>query len=245
MIKKILALLLVLLLSVALFACNETEEDTTDDGKIDIETQDTNAEGETGDEVETGSTSAEIGDPGEYNYSERNETVYVNNPDSAVTLRTADYEPKGSIAHGTELKRIGLSTDGANYWSKVIYEEQEYYVATKFLTTIKNPDEGFVEVSKTVQVNDKTGSLNIRNIPAMESTIIGYADAGKDIKVIAENTTTGWYKIEFVDVDGKTLTGYIASDAKYFVQDKNAATEVDTTEATEAGSEANTESASK
>lgn len=244
MIKKILALLLVLLMSVALFACNETEEETTD-GKIDIETEDTKAEGETGNEVETGSANAEIGDPGEYNYSERNETVYVNNPDSAVTLRTADYEPKGSIAHGTELKRIGLSTDGANYWSKVIYEEKEYYVATKFLTTIKNPDEGFVEVSKTVKVNDKTGSLNIRNIPAMESTIIGYANAGKDIKVIAENTTTGWYKIEFVNADGKTLTGYIASDAKWFVQDKNAATEVDTTGATEAGSEANTESANK
>ena len=78
-----------------------------------------------------------------------------------------------------------------------------------------------------------------------ESTIIGYAVAGKDIKVIAENTTTGWYKIEFVDVDGKTLTGYIASDAKYFVQDKNTSTEVDTTEATEAGSEAATASESK
>ncbi|MBR3879639.1 MAG: hypothetical protein IKJ24_05925, partial [Clostridia bacterium] len=161
MIKKILALLLVLLLSVALFACNDNEEETTDDGKINVETNDQTGD-ETGNEIETGDVNTEIGDPGEYSYSERNETVYVNNPDSAVTLRSADYEPMGSIAHGTELKRIGLSTDNANYWSKVIYEEEEYYIASKFITTIKNPDEGFVEVTKTVVVNEQTGSLNIR-----------------------------------------------------------------------------------
>jgi uncharacterized protein YgiM (DUF1202 family) len=246
MIKKILALLLVLLLSVALFACNETEEDTTDNGKINIETEETGSEvGETGNEIETGKVNTEVGDPGEYSYSECNETVYVNNPGSAVTLRTAAYEPKGSVAHGTELKRIGLSTDEANYWSKVLYQENEYYVATKFLTTMQNPDEGFVEVSKTVQINEQTGSLKIRNIPTMESsTVIGYANTGKDVKVIAENTETGWYKIEFVNADGETVQGYIASDAKYFVSNK-AETETGTEAGTEATTEANTESKGK
>jgi len=217
MFKKLLAILLVLLMSVSLFACNDTEEDTTDGGNINITEGDTDENGETGDEIDTGSTPTEIGDPGEYSYSECNETVYVNNPDSAATLRTADYVAKGSVAHGTELRRIGLSTDAANYWSKVVYNEETYYVATKLLTTMKNPDEGFVEVTKTVVINEKTGALNIRNIPSMESTVVGYASAGKDIKVIAENVATGWYKIEFVNADEKTVTGYIASDAKYFV----------------------------
>ena len=251
MIKKILALLLVLLLSVALFACADNEEEqTTGSGSINVEGTDddtsTETEGEeTGSEIETNKAEVEIGDPGEYSYSECNETVYVNNPGSAVTLRTAAYEPKGSVAHGTELKRIGLSTDEANYWSKVLYQENEYYVATKFLTTMQNPDAGFEEVSKTVVVNEQTGSLKIRNIPTMESsTVIGYANAGKDVKVIAENTETGWYKIEFVNADGETVKGYIASDAKYFVS-KKAETETGTEAGTEANTEANTESTGK
>ncbi len=224
MIKKLLALLLVLILSVSLIACNDGEEETTDDGKINI-TEDTSDENdETGDEIETGSANEEIGDPGEYSYSECDQTVYVNNPGSAVTLRTADYEAKGSVAHGTELRRIGLSTDSANYWSKVIYEEQEYYIASKFLTTLKNADEGFVDVEKTVVVNEQTGSLNIRNLPTFEgSAVIGWAEAGVEIKVVAENATTGWYKIEFVPYGSEESTfGYIKSGADNFVQDEDA-----------------------
>jgi hypothetical protein len=215
--KKIaisLLLIVTLLMSALLVSC-------VDDGKEyddyeDFQTNSTEKEtDEQGSEVGT-AASTEIGNPGEYSYTECDQTVFVNNPGSAVTLRTAEYVSKGSVAHGTELRRIGLSTDEANYWSKVIYEEKEYYVATKYLTTLSNPDEGFVDVDKTVVVNEKTGSLNIRNLPSMESTIIGHAVAGKDIKVIAENTTSGWYKVEFKNNEGNTATGYIASDAKYF-----------------------------
>ena len=221
--KKFLALLLVLVMCIALVACNTgNEEETTGTGSINVPGEDETNGGEDGSEVETDTPKVEAGDPGEYTYSECNETVYVNNPGSAVTLRSEAYEPMGSVAHSTELKRIGLSTDAANYWSKVIYEEKEYYVATKFLTTMQNPDEGFVEVSKVVVVNDQTGALNIRNLPSMEGSILGHADAGKDITVIAENATSGWYKIKFVNVDGEELTGYIASDAKYFVSDAKA-----------------------
>ena len=222
MIKKILALVLVLLMSVALFACNDAgEEEATSDSKINVG-EESVAEGETGAEVVTGPVNPEIGDPNEYSYSECNETVYVNNPGSAVTLRTATYEAKGSIAHGTELQRIGLSTDAGNYWSKVIYNEETYYVATKFLTTynINNIDEGFVAVDKIVVVNDETGSLNIRNIPTFEgSAVIGWAVAGEQTKVVAENTTTGWYKIEFTPYGSTEKTyGYIKSGSDNFVQ---------------------------
>lgn len=162
----------------------------------------------------------QIGNPGEYNYTICDETVYVNNLGSAITLRTADYEAKGAIPHGTELKRIGLSTDEANYWSRVIYEGETYYVPSKFLTDIKNPDEGFVAVDKIVVVNDNTGSLNIRNLPTYSgSVVIGWALAGEETKVIAENTESGWYKIEFVNYSCETVIGYIRSDANLFVTD--------------------------
>ena len=123
-----------------------------------------------------------------------------------------------SIPHGTELTRIGVSTDEANYWSKVSYEGETYYIASKFLTDIKNPDEGFVEVNKTAVVNEQTGTLVIRNLPTFNgSAVIGYAQAGENIKVVAENTTSGWYKVEFVAYGSTTPTyGYIKSGADNF-----------------------------
>lgn len=247
--RKLLAILAALLVAASLCACNNNEEETTDDGKINVneETDTTSDESdsetdEIGSEIGTGSS--EIGDPNEYSYTECDETVFVNNPGSAVTLRSETYEAKGSVPHGTELKRIGLSTDEANYWSKVTYNNEEYYVASKFLTTINtnNPDEGFVDVEKTVVVNATTGSLRIRNIPSMESSVIGHAEAGNDIKVIAENTETGWYKVEFVDANGETAVGYIASNPEYFVEPETEATTESATEAeTEAASESDTE----
>ena len=92
MIKKILALLLVLLLSVALFACNDSEEETTDDGKIDIGGEETSgAEGETGSEVETDFVPDDTKNPGDYDFVEKNDKIYVLSPSGALNLRTADY----------------------------------------------------------------------------------------------------------------------------------------------------------
>lgn len=238
--RKLIAIFTALLLAASLCACGDkggNGEETTDNNKIDIPSgEDTSAEGTTaegeGNEGTNNGSSSEIGNPGKYEYAECDETVYVNNPGSAVTLRTADYESKGSIAHGTELKRIGLSTDEANYWSKVVYEDETYYVASKYLTDISDPDEGFVEVDKIVIVNDQTGSLNIRNLPTFNgSQVIGWALAGEETKVIAENTETGWYKVEFVAYGGETMTGYIKSGADNFVTETETTSEDITTEA--------------
>ena len=252
--RKLFAILMALIIAASLVACNgnDTEEPTGGKKETSAETttEATTDEQATNEEGETVGTAAptEIGDPKDYTYTECDQAVYVNNPDSAVTLRSADYEAKGSVAHGTELRRIGLSTDEANYWSKVIYNEKEYYVATKFLTTLKDADEGFVAVDKIVVVNEMTGSLNIRNLPTFEgSAIIGYALAGVETHVIAENTETGWYKIEFIPYGSQEkAVGYIKSGADNFVKaETEAATDVTTEGATEAATEANTESAGK
>ena len=219
--KRLLAVLVALLVCVSLFACNDSETETETNDRINIGETDTNGNViEPGDEVGSGSQNTEIGDPGEYSYTECDQTVYVNNPDSAVNLRSADYEPMDSVKHGTELRRIGLSTDEANYWSKVLYNNETYYVASKFLTTLKNADEGFVAIEKTVVVNEETGSLNIRNLPTFDgSAVIGWAVAGTEYKVVAENTETGWYKIEFVPYGSETTAfGYIKSGADNFVK---------------------------
>jgi hypothetical protein len=242
MAKKILAIIMAALMIATFAACNATPEETTEDGIIDITTDETtgtetDTETETGTEAETGSNKA--GDPGEYEYStDKNGTVYVNNPGSAVTLRAEDYAACGSVAHGTALERVGISTDKDNYWSKVLYKEKVYYVATKFLTTMSDPDEGFALVTKTVVINEKTGAMNVRNIPSMEGTVIGHVVHSVEITVLAENTETGWYKIEFVNADKQKDIGYIASDSKYFVKDKTGTeTGTENTE-TETGTEA-------
>ena len=205
---SVVAIILVIALAATLAACNPTEPDPNEGG----------SQAELPSESESGSGnggSTTIGDPGEYSYTACNETVYVSS--SAATLRSAEYEACGSIAQGTALVRTGISNDEAGYWSRVTYEGETYYVASKLLTDIADPNEGFVDVNKTVVVNEKTGSLNIRTLPTTKgSEIIGYAVAGTEITVLAENTTSGWYKIQFVAYSGETMTGYIAADAKYF-----------------------------
>ena len=226
------ALVFVVALVATLVACNDNGQGNDETGsQVELPSGSENESGNG-----NGGTTA-IGDPGEYDYSACNETVYVSS--SAATLRTAEYEAKGSVPQGTALTRTGISTDADGYWSKVTYEGETYYVASKLLTDIADAIEGFVEASKTVVVNEKTGSLNIRSLPTTKgSEIIGYAIAGVEITVIAENTTTGWYKVQFVAYSGETMTGYIASDAKYFE-----GAEVESSSASESASEANTEAA--
>ena len=55
--------------------------------------------------------------------------------------------------------------------------------------------------------------------------------SGEETKVIAENTETGWYKVEFVAYGGETMTGYIKSGADNFVTETETTSEDITTEA--------------
>ena len=133
------------------------------------------------------------------------------------------------------MNRIGVSKSDDKYnghWTKVIYNEETYYVASRYVTTMQNPDEGFVEVTKTVKFNEKTNSLFVRDIPDMTGIEIGNVYNGEEIKVIAENTTIGWYKIEFTNIAGEKAVGYIASDAIYYegATETSAVTSVETTE---------------
>lgn len=224
MTKKIIVIFTALLLTASFCACSggkgKGTQTTAPNGTVNIESQTGNENG-TGDETGTGSVNdptKTAGDPKDYEYADKDDTVYaiVN-----VTLRTADYEDKGSVVAGTSFKRVGISTsdDEFNgYWSKVVHNEETYYVATKLITTLADPDAGFVAVDKTVVL--KTASINIRQLPEMGDNIIGYFSEGDQIKVLAENTESGWYKVEFVKVgETEKSIGYIASDAKYFASE--------------------------
>ena len=137
-----------------------------------------------------------------------------------------------------------VSTDADGYWSKVIHEGKTCYIASKFVTTIADPDAGFVVCEKTVYLKDGVGSMNVRDLPSMEeSEIIGHVLEDAPIKVVAENTVDGWYKVEIKDYDGNTITGYLAANPKYVEVDTEAATTQATTESTTEAAEATTAAA--
>ena len=127
-----------------------------------------------------------------------------------------------SVNDGTELVKIAesnesaIDSEGNEYkWFKVKYDDAEWYVKSTLVTSMSNPDDGFTAVTKTLYLNTK--SLSIRLYPNTENPAVGYLYKGDAVKIIAENTESGWYKIDF---EGSTYTPageyYVVSDAKYF-----------------------------
>ena len=238
MTKKILAIILAALMVVTMVACTNgnKDEDTTTDGKINITT-----EGSTDDSTESDETGAPVDTtedktPGEYDYNESTGTVYILHANGAVNLRKADGTVFKSFPNGTELQKIAVSSDGS--MTKVVYEGKEYYIYSSCVTTLADPDEGFVEENLTLVL--ATASLKIRRVPDYEDAHepIGFYQEGNEVKVIAVNNTNPdepWYKVEFVANDGSTKTGYVSAAKKWYVQDKTetgSETESNTTETT-------------
>ena len=255
MTRKILALISALLIAASLVACNNNEEETTTDGE-QINIEETSGENTTGgseqcSEIESNTNSTASTIPADYEYVAKSDTVYVLHPNGAVNLRKADGTVYTNVKNGTALTRVKISSDSDATFSKIDFTNEkgevvELYIYTYCVIENADIDAGFVAVEKTLTKGE--GSLSIRFDPSMTHEAIGYLYEGNSVKVIAENTTTGWYKIEFVAYGGETMVGYVASDAKYFVETSTTAeatTEATTEAPTEAGTEASTESAGK
>ena len=227
--KKIALLLAVLLmLSVCLIACNKTDDTNDDDTSTKDPAEVTTDNGEEnvtgGEEVTT--------DPNQNNNTDvEKEFTFTDleTPVSVYALKAinvrelpsfADDVAKKSVVKGTELVKIAESNetdvDSNNIeykWFKVQYEEKEYYVKSTLVTSLGNPDEGFVEVEKTLYAK---GSLKVRLVPSMENEEVGYISTGAAIKIIAENTESGWYKIEFEGQYTEKGEYYVVADAKWW-----------------------------
>ena len=220
--KKLAILLAALLiLSACLVACNNKEEEP-DGGKSPSEV----VTDENGNTVTTDGTTAGTQTPVEektYTFTDLEQPVSVYAL-TALNLREqpsfADGVAKKSVNAKTELLKIAESNessiDSSNLeykWFKVEYEGKVYYVKSTLVTTIGNPGEGFVEVSKTLYAK---GSLKVRAVPSLENAAVGYINEGDAVTIIAENTESGWYKIIF---EGKyTPSGeyYVVNTAKWW-----------------------------
>lgn len=237
MTRRLIAIFTALLLTATLCACNDDKppkDEETTGTKINIGTQDeTDSQEQTEETSEEKTTETETDAPVvSTTFTEQKDTVYVISFANQVNLRSEpnmkETSAKMVVENGIELQRIAVSDDG---WSKVIYDGSEYYIGSTYVTTLKDLDEGFTEVSKTLTL---AGSLFVRISPTMDNEKIDTLAEGAVVTVVAENTNTGWYKITFDGLYAKE--GYIVSDAKYFVADE---------ETTAAADEATTEAASE
>ena len=231
--KKIAILLAVLLaLSICLIACNKNQEEddetptkkpeeiTTVDNGNNVEDNTTgNNEEATTDNNQNGNTDVEK----TYTFTDLETPVNVYAL-KALNLRElpsfADGVAKKSVDTGTELVKIAESNetdvdsnDVEYKWFKVKFEDKEYYVKSTLVTSLANPSEGFVEVEKTLYAK---GTLKVRPVPSMENEEVGYVNLGEEVKIIAENTESGWFKIVFESKYTPKGEYYVVSDAKWW-----------------------------
>lgn len=145
-------------------------------------------------------------DPAKVTYAAADETVYITKNNTVLKL-ASDTNQTITLGATTELHRTGKSTA----WSKVQYQNAEYYVATSLLTTDDLAEKTFDECSKTMYVN--TNSVNIRKYPSAEdfSEKVSSANLDTEVKVIAESSQCGWSKVE-VKKNSSTVTGFIKND---------------------------------
>lgn len=235
--RRLLAIISALLISASLCACSGGKEEETTGNKIEVPSRE-----ETSSNTETNEQGSQINPPvadkapGELEYTAKDGKVYILHENGAVNLRNADGTVFKSFDNRTEFERIAVSKDGE--WTKVKYEDKEYYVVTNCVTDLADLDEGFAKVEKTLKL--KTDALSIRMSPETTGRVVGYYDKGDEVKVIAENTTIGWYKVEFTAYGGATAIGYVASDAKYYEADETTEETTTASEETTAATEENT-----
>ena len=155
----------------------------------------------------TPETTAPEGESADVVFTNCDELVYVVDA-KMLNLRKApnfnDDSLVGTVEYGTELRRIGVS----DTWSKVVYNNAEYYVSSKYVSTVKPLDSTtvFTEVNETVYV---LRDANYRSVPSLaDSTIVdtiakGTAITRTGIAYDTENDPEGlgWSRVE---IEGKT-----------------------------------------
>ena len=158
--KKILALALaVLMMAFALAACGEPENtgDTTTPNETEETTPNTD---------ETTPAPDYFDDPSGIRFEQCNEKVYVDGTLGGLWLRTEpDFDnednKKSFAEYGEEMTRIGKHET----WSKIVFEGEEYFASTKYLSTEKPAEFNFEKREETVYVNQ---GANYRSFPSLD-----------------------------------------------------------------------------
>ncbi|MBR5797835.1 MAG: hypothetical protein IKY29_02670 [Clostridia bacterium] len=158
-----------------------------------------------------------VTDPNEFVQINPSEFVYVTT--EALNLRT---EPSMNgqvvtkLSFGTKLERIAKNEAG---WSVVIYEGNQYYLSSDYVTTEDITGSSFVALEEAVTKTVTADVLKKRTSPWMDPTdenVAAYLNKGATVKCVAISPDGYWYRIQDTDgqyyyVGAKYLSGYNGS----------------------------------
>ena len=203
--KRIISLALALLMiAVSMAACSKKDNNGGATTPVETIPSTPAATVDTTPTTTTPETNAPEGESADVVFTNCDELVYVVDA-KMLNLRKApnfnDDSLVGTVEYGTELRRIGVS----DTWSKVVYNNAEYYVSSKYVSTVKPLDSTtvFTEVNETVYV---LRDANYRSVPSLaDSTIVdtiakGTAITRTGIAYDTENDPEGlgWSRVEIV-----------------------------------------------
>ena len=207
--KKIISLVLVvLMIAMAMTACKSNGTGAESSTPADSIPEGPTSSGTDTTEDVTDATAPETNpadEPGSLVFADCDEKVYVVDVKSLNLRSTPNFDDDSAIAatvaYGTELRRIGKS----DVWSKVVYNNAEYYVSTKYVSTTKPDEIAFTDCDETVYV---LRDANYRSIPSMaDSAMVDTIAKGTAVKRTGiaydkENDPEGlgWSRIE---IEGK------------------------------------------
>ena len=168
--KRIISLVLaILMIAVSMAACSKKDDNSG--ATTPVDTTPVTPESTVSTSAATGVETDADGNPVEVTFTDCDELVYVVDA-KVLNLRNApsfnDDALAGTVAYGTELRRIGVG----DTWSKVVYNNAEYYVSSKYVSTVKplDSDTMFTEVNETVYV---TTNAYFRSVPSLaDGTIV-------------------------------------------------------------------------
>ena len=222
--KKIAFLLALLMMaSVALFACKDNKktpvDDDGDDGDRDQyeNVSDSDSEGESDSDTDDNNDDDE-NDNVVGGWTDKNDTVYVLH-DTYLRYTTSKNDTSSNVVKfGSSLTRI--STNGT--WDKVSYNDETYYVYS-YLTTDSKGEVTFTDITEnntTSIINtDTTGeaptATNLRTSPCFDESLnnLGASALTKALttaegvvfKVTGINGTKTWARVQFTGKDARGL----------------------------------------
>ncbi|MBK5443524.1 SH3 domain-containing protein [Peribacillus sp. TH24] len=142
---------------------------------------------------------------------EKTTTKYVNVSSGTLNMRKSGTESASIVAKLSRGTQVTVYSE-SNGWAKIKADGKDGYVSTKYLSTTKPETEStpsIPEKTTTKYVNVSSGTLNMRNKPSEDASIIVKLAKGVEVEVISESN--GWSKIKAYGGEGYVSTQYLST----------------------------------
>ncbi|WP_283592724.1 SH3 domain-containing protein [Paraclostridium bifermentans] len=142
------------------------------------------------------------------------------NKGSSLNVRSGpstNYKIIGKAKNGHILK----ATEKTGDWYKIIYDGKTGYVQENFIKVSNSQNESSTEQNVVVAEGPAevtANKLNVRTGPGVNNPVICQVEKGNIIGIVAKETNTGWFKIQFKDgTNGWISGGYIKLPSQEYI----------------------------